>query len=1135
MLSPFLLVGVGGSGGKTLRAVRQKLEMRLRLAGWTEGIPAAWQFLHFDTPIIQDGNEFPAPFLPAESYVGLAAAHGNYQNIVTSIEAPMNKDLLDEALRQIPNPKQVSVPVAKGAGQFRAVGRAVALSRLKQIGEAARLAMAKAKSPDSLAKLKQLSERLGADPKQGISDNVILLVVSSVAGGSGAGQYIDVVDAVKAQFANETSQWAQDSYGILYAPDVFDGISGAAGIPSNALATISETLNGNWNHNVNDSVQALFAAQGVKLSTGEANDRVGVHFPMIVGRQGATTSFKGQRDVYLSIASTISAWMSQESFQDSIEAYFKTNWPANAAPDNTLFRSNPILNMPPMGAIGFGRVTLAREEFLEYSKERFAKGALDRLLRAHVLDSRDPLFKVKSNEAYVKQSIEENYVKFFDASGFNEESEQKNQVLDALRSDSDLQSRKANFMLLVQDSVNAQIDVRKGGLESSQWVDRFETERYRLIENAMAEEKRIRGEKYLEWIKTAPNKLFETVSRYAIDVGLPVTAGLLHQLADSLSKAAEELASESSQRIDAVARLRPYLSSDLGTGGQGGIIRPDSDPYRAALARVGDSFTWEAESQLRQETATLLLEARKDFVEPLSQFINDIVSALNSATTADRNTDGRENDFSKWPGAESVEVPIKYFPSSNEKMLVEPKEFPSEFDRLVKASDRGEGVDSFLEALKSLLTKRFVGDSEVTQPLIGYSVNSGWAPSAIVGESARVTGAKKPRFTMPQEIADYIQMAEGWIQRTGTPFGGYLTETIAQHLDPSNSSPAEFSRRKDRFLSHTKAAFSASSPLVKLNGTLLNQIHDRAVGQMDTVIITPIPLTRSAALYEATKDVIMEGLSHFADAETKAENYFSDKDAGSIEFMQAMGHGVIPMVMSSIMEPIASNWSQVSNNEAGRSAFWQWKRARLLSESVPLDRDALTGLIEGWYLSRAFHLLARENNDTLGPKIAVKAKDGLKLDFPHPLLYAGQLQEIDYLAAVVESTIIVQAAVNSSSSLDPLKAYNRLIELGGTPKALSPEVVEWLANGVGFATAEGSQSVVNMVPTGGDAEARKYALKQYLGSELDKLEQNLSRHRESSTVYEMPVIWELIPQIRFAITQTMTKVGTFVAPEKDWD
>jgi hypothetical protein len=1135
MLSPFLLIGVGGSGGKTLRAVRQKLEMRLRLAGWTEGIPAAWQFLHFDTPIIQDGNDFPAPFLPAECYVGLAAAQGNYQNIVTSIEAPMNKDLLDEALRQIPNPKQVSVPVAKGAGQFRAVGRAVALSRLKQIGEAARLAMTKAKSPDSLAKLKQLSEKLGADPKQGISDNVIMLVVSSVAGGSGAGQYIDVVDAVKAQFANEVSQWAQDSYGILYAPDVFDGVSGAAGIPSNALATISETLNGNWNHNVNESVQALFAAQGVKLSTGEANDRVGVHFPMIVGRQGATTSFKGQRDVYLSIASTISAWMSQESFQDSIEAYFKTNWPANAAPDKTLFRSNAVLNMPPMGAIGFGRVTLAREEFLEYAKERFTKGALDRLLRAHVLDSRDPLFKIKSNEAYVKQSTEENYVNFFNASGFDEESEHKNQIVDFLRDEAAMQSRKANFELSVGDNVNGQIDSKKGGLESAEWVDRFETERYRHIEKALINEKRIRGEKFLEWIKIAPQKLFETVSRYSIDVGLPVTAGLLHLLAESVGKAADELVAESTQRVDAVSRLRLYLNSDLGTGGQGNIIRPDSDPYRAALSRVGDSFVWEAESQLRLETASLLKEAKKDLLEPLSQFINDIVISLNATTAADRNSDGRENDFAKWPGADSAEVPIKYFPSSNEKMLIEPKEFPSEFDRLVKASDKGDAVDSFLEALNGVLTKRFVGDTEVTHSLIGFSANSGWVPSTIVGEGSRSTGAKKPRFAMPQEISDYIAMAQGWMQRTGTPFGGYLSETISQHLDPNNSSPAEFGRRKERFLSHTKAAFSASSPLVKLNGALLNQVHDRAIGQMDTVIITPIPLTRSAAMYGPTKDVIMQGLSHFADAETKAENYFSDKDSGSIEFMQAMGHGVIPMVMSSIMEPVASSWAQVSNNEAGRSAFWQWKRARLLAEAVPLDRDALTGLIEGWYLCRAFHLLAREKNATLGPKIAVKAKDGVKLEFPHPLLYAGQLQEIDYLAAVVESTIIVQATVNASSSLDPLKAYNRLIELGGTPKALSAEVVEWLADGRGFSTESTSPSVVNSVPTGGDADARKAALKQYLTSELDKLELNLARHKESSTVYEMPVIWELLPQIRFAINQTITKVGTFVAPEKDWD
>lgn len=1135
MLSPFLLVGVGGSGGKTLRAVRQKLEMRLRLAGWTEGIPTAWQFLHFDTPSLQDGIEFPAPFLPPECYVGLATAQGNYQNIVTAIGAPLNKDFLDEVLRQMPNPQQVDIPVTKGAGQFRAVGRAVALSRLKQIGEAAKSAMAKAKSPDSLAKLHQLSEKLGSDPKQGMSNNVIMLVVSSVAGGSGAGQYLDVVDAVKAQFASDPVQWAQDSYGILYAPDVFEEVSGTDGIPSNALATVSETLNGNWNHNVNESVQAVFAAQGITLSTGEASSRVGVHFPMIVGRQGATTSFKGQRDVYLSIASTISAWMSQESFQDSIEAYFKTNWLANAAPDNTPFRRDQIVNKPPMGAIGFGRVTLAREEFLEYSKERFAKGALDRLLRAHVLDSNDPLFRIKSNEAYIKQSTEENYVNFFNASGFDEESEQKNQIIDLLRDEAGLQARKANFELLVQDSVNSQVNPKTGGFDAAGWVDRFETERYRIIEKALREEKRIRGEKFLEWMRAAPAKLFDTVSRYSIDFGLPVTAELLHLLAESVGKAAVELVGESTQRVDAVGRLRLYLNNDLSTGGQGGVIRPDSDPYRTALSRVGDSFVWEAESQLRLEVASLLQEAKRDFLEPLSRYISDVVVLLNAVTTADRNPDGRENDFARWPGAGSTEVPKKYTPSSNEKMLVEPHEFPTEFDRLVKASDSGRGLDSFLEALKDVLTKRFDGESEVVESLIGFADNSGWTPATIVGENSRVAGARRPRFTMPNEIADYVQMAGDWMQRRGTPFGGYLGETITQHLDPNNSSPAEFGRRKDRFLAHTKAAFSASSPLVRLNATLMNQIHNKVIGAQDTVIITPIPLTPAAALYGPTKDVLVAGLSHFADASEKAENYFTDKDSGSIEFMQVMGHGVVPMVISSIMEPIASNWARVSNNEASRSSFWQWKRARLLAEAVPLDREALIGLIEGWYLGRAFNIIGRENNDALGPKIAVKTKDGSKLDFPHPLLYAGQLQEVDYLAAVVESTIIVQATINAQSSLDPLKPYARLIELGGTARALSTEVADWLADGRGFVTEPTSSSVVNAVPTGGDTEARKLALKHNLSGELERLEVNLARHRESSTIYEMPVIWELLPQIRIAINQTMAKVGTFVAPAKDWD
>ena len=63
MLRPFLLIGIGGSGGKTLRIVRHELERRLAEHGWEGGFPAGWRFLHIDVPSIADGDD---PDLPAQ-------------------------------------------------------------------------------------------------------------------------------------------------------------------------------------------------------------------------------------------------------------------------------------------------------------------------------------------------------------------------------------------------------------------------------------------------------------------------------------------------------------------------------------------------------------------------------------------------------------------------------------------------------------------------------------------------------------------------------------------------------------------------------------------------------------------------------------------------------------------------------------------------------------------------------------------------------------------------------------------------------------------------------------------------------------------------------------------------------------
>ena len=82
MLRPFLLIGVGGSGGKTLRVVRHELERRLRDVGWEGDFPSGWQFLHVDVPSVADGDD---PDLPPQlshaEYAGLVTAGVNYRNI----------------------------------------------------------------------------------------------------------------------------------------------------------------------------------------------------------------------------------------------------------------------------------------------------------------------------------------------------------------------------------------------------------------------------------------------------------------------------------------------------------------------------------------------------------------------------------------------------------------------------------------------------------------------------------------------------------------------------------------------------------------------------------------------------------------------------------------------------------------------------------------------------------------------------------------------------------------------------------------------------------------------------------------------------------------------------------------------
>src|SRR3954470_17509050 len=72
-LSPMVVIGCGGSGGKVVVGLRKRLEEELRRRGWSHGIPAAWQFKWLDVPANQERHSRFGPLLPQADYVALSS------------------------------------------------------------------------------------------------------------------------------------------------------------------------------------------------------------------------------------------------------------------------------------------------------------------------------------------------------------------------------------------------------------------------------------------------------------------------------------------------------------------------------------------------------------------------------------------------------------------------------------------------------------------------------------------------------------------------------------------------------------------------------------------------------------------------------------------------------------------------------------------------------------------------------------------------------------------------------------------------------------------------------------------------------------------------------------------------------
>jgi hypothetical protein len=1032
MLRPFLLIGIGGSGGKTLRIVRHELERRLAEYGWEGKFPAGWRFLHIDVPSVADGDDPDLPAqLPRAEYAGLVTTGVSYRNIDMALAGAGRSQVGDWIAAWRPDPSQVMVPVEKGAGQFRVLGRMLTLANLKA---------AKSKLDDALrdingrevnAELQDLTRRLGGIPSS-VAKSPVAVVVSSIAGGSGAGAVIDICDLLRAS----AGVWGSESIGILYSPDVFDYLAPQRrrGVRPNALATLSELVSGYWNKGgPSPETVSILNRQGVAV--GDA-DRLGPRYSFLVGAKNDFVTYRTQNDIYQAMGRSLSSWVMSTGLQDRLDAYVSGNWAqtASSVPDALGLNTNEMET--PFTALGSARVGLGRDRFRDYAAERLARGAIERLLNRHEELRRRG--DERASRVIAQEAADMAFGAFLTHSRLNERGEDRNEILDALRPE-DLRQQE---MKLLRDQLLSAVTqgTDPKGRTVHEWRVIISRGVREVIDRRLDEFDLEHRDNGRQWVREIQRHLRTLAARTLAFEGYVVSAMLFRKLAEELTAVKTELEQEASKYLRHGENIEQVVEEALRLAG--GDVLPERHPQVAeAVGRGVAAIHYRSEARLRHLVIALLPDLVNNVVVPLAEEIERAGQALQAETQPSQ---GRPSRISSWP--DDDEVPSRLRPAANE-FLLEPLE--SYGDTLRKLVRRTVETSDSEGAFRAVLQRVIMGADDLddsAQTLVQQPAN--WVP-AQHELHAELSTPSRASFDALMSADDLLERATAWLTKGGTPAGNFVTEGLNSFLDPDRSEPQEHSKRLNQFEGLFNASVDAAQPLVSIKKSVLVAVHERNEAPSET-FFTELPFSPNSPAGETVRRVLESKGKWNADF-TKS---FVESDRPFVDAFAVLSEPYQPVVFDSLMRPIAEEWGDRSKTADGREEFWRWRRARALTEFIPTAPAVRRAMVRGWFTAT---ILGQITFDDLAVKIFVPNPIGGKgkwASFPNPPLAAGITAPHDYLPLALESLPAAFVDVAVEAKIEPIEPYKRLRGIGSSGggglesyESLNKELKVWIDTG----------------------------------------------------------------------------------------
>jgi len=1026
MLSPFLIIGVGGSGGKTIRAMRQTLLRRIRAKGWKGEFPEAWQFLEIDTVSTQGGGNFTAPLLPPNQFLGLVPQQVPYSGLQKQLIGRIPREEQSAALGGW-LPENTAVPIQKGAGQYRTLGRAVAAAQLPQLQQALARSNSRLSAPGVIEDLKEVSRTLYGKA-EGTSPLPMALVISSVAGGSGAGIYLDVVEALKSVSAD----YEKRTQVLLFGPDVFNNIPQGLrdSIPANALGAMNETLAGMWADGPGAGSASLFNSAGLN---GRGEKGFGPRNTYLIGASNGQVSFGDQDSVYRAAGESLATLVSDEAVQTWMVEYAIVNVFVNSAnpiicDDKSELKSSSdfMFQSQPFGSMGVGRVSLGLDRFSEYIAEGSARWTVERLLWPQFVppNPQNP----QTPQQIVEEAVDRSWSQFLTDSGLNERGE-SNDVIDAMRAPGTDDRRRA----FAQAGISkVSFNVPPAGLPANQWIGEigkyFTAQRKPFETEELAEIYKVAQ----VWTSEIQDRVLRTVSLISARQGLNVAARLIEKLREEVKfVATQELPLEASSEIRKLDQIASKIANDMPQGLSSVQTAAMAEVVGPILFKATEFITNSIRMNLAAET---MMDLDGSFLQPLENSLRDSVAELLISATSPQNRQGEKNPFPDYANITTGVIPERFNPSVVERLLIDVSDFPKQLQTLVR-----ESLD---ESLQNNWESRFIervilgthldarGDNE-TPTLI--NMRATWVPQNS-NVRRHSEGAQKAQFSIIIDPDEYVERNRDWLTDPVTALGKFLVQDLVEYL--IHPDPTIQNSRRNAFVSAFSAALKLSAPLCALNKTLIGQVHPNVLSKGDRYVhMSMIPFKDQGNLkdlYDLTIAEIQK--ANLWDPSETPKSFQSVGGIQQIDIFSTLTSAMNPMVFSSLMDPITQSWSKNNSSTQLRQGFWTNRRSRPLTEAIPMAPEQLSKLVRGWFVAQILNLRKQEAKDSKGPKISVWASEDRKfVDFPHPLLglrNESVVSNPDLLPAVLESLGLALAACDQHSNLEPLQPYREMMKIG---------------------------------------------------------------------------------------------------------